>query len=153
MTQLTLRRLSHSVAMLLVCGDPPPFKTDNTSSQRPLITLLQPLSLKHLCMIFKPSRCYLQGQGVTVSPVAMRLKVTWSPVWCSVSKLKFMLVTILVYWCPSLMLKESGCCPKWPKLQKPSSISQSCHQHISSPSCVNNIDVAVLTSSPHEISR
>ena len=52
-------------------------------------------------------------------------------------------ISILVisfgYWCPALMFKDKGCW--WQKRPKPSPTSQSCHQHISSPSSVSNIDV------------
>ena len=49
------------------------------------------------------------------------------------------LVTSFGCWCPTLMLKYRGC---WWRKQKQSSTSQSCRQHISSPTSVTNIDVA-----------
>ena len=42
----------------------------------------------------------------------------------------------------TLMLKDGGCW--WQNRPKPSPTSQSCRQHISSPTSVTNIDVAVL---------
>ena len=49
------------------------------------------------------------------------------------------LVTSFGCWCPTSMLKDRGCW--WRKRPKPSPTSQSCHQHISSPTSVTNIDV------------
>jgi len=42
-------------------------------------------------------------------------------------------------WCPTLMLEDRGCWRR--KRLKPSPTSQSCHQHILSPTSVINIDV------------
>ena len=42
-------------------------------------------------------------------------------------------------WCPTLMLKDRWC--RWKQRPKPSPITQSCRQHISSPTSVTNIDV------------
>ena len=47
-------------------------------------------------------------------------------------------------WCPTLLLKDRECW--WQKRLKPSPTSQSCCQHISSPTSVTNIDVACLES-------
>ena len=53
------------------------------------------------------------------------------------------LVTSFGCWCPTLMFKDRGC---WRQKQpKPSPTSQSCHKHISSPTSVTKIDVAVPT--------
>ena len=52
------------------------------------------------------------------------------------------LVTSFGYWCPTLMLKDRVCW--WQKRPKPSPTSQSCHQHISSPTSVTKIDVTIL---------
>ena len=46
-------------------------------------------------------------------------------------------------WCPTLMFKDRECW--WQKLPKPSPTSQSCHQLISSPTSVPNIDVTFQT--------
>ena len=53
---------------------------------------------------------------------------------------KWMLVTIFGCWCPTLTLKDRGCW--WWNRLKPSPTSQSCRQHISSPTSVTNIDLA-----------
>ena len=50
------------------------------------------------------------------------------------------LVTSFGCWCQTQMLRDRGYW--WPKWPKPSSTSQNCHQHISSPKSVTNIDVA-----------
>ena len=47
------------------------------------------------------------------------------------------------WWCPTLILKDRGCW--WQKRPKPSPTSQSCNQHISSPTSVTNVDVADST--------
>ena len=55
------------------------------------------------------------------------------------------MVTSFECWCPTLMLRDRGC---WlPNSPKPSATSKNCHQHISSPTSITNIDVAeeVLT--------
>ena len=49
------------------------------------------------------------------------------------------LVTSFGCWCPTLMLKDRGCW--WHNQPKPLPTSQSCRQHISSPTSVANIDV------------
>ena len=51
------------------------------------------------------------------------------------------LVTSFGCWCPALMMKDRGCW--WQKRPKQSPTSKSCRQHISSPTSVTNIDVAV----------
>ena len=51
-----------------------------------------------------------------------------------------MLVTSFGGLCLTLVLKDRGCW--WQKRVKPSPISQTCLQHISSPTSVTNIDVA-----------
>ena len=48
------------------------------------------------------------------------------------------LVTCFECWCPTFIWKDSGCW--WPKWPKRSSTSTSCHQHISSPTSITNID-------------
>ena len=50
------------------------------------------------------------------------------------------LVTSFRCWCPTSMLKDRGC--RWQNRPKLSPTSQSCRQHISSPTSVTNIDVA-----------
>ena len=51
-----------------------------------------------------------------------------------------MSMTAVECWCPTSMLKDRG--RWWRKRLKPSPTSQSCHQHISSPKSVTNIDKA-----------
>ena len=52
-------------------------------------------------------------------------------------------MTSFVCWWPTPMFKDRGC---WCKTrQKLSSTSQSCRQHISSPTSVTNIDVAIIS--------
>ena len=61
------------------------------------------------------------------------------------------LVTSFGCWCPTIMLIDRGCW--WQNRPKPSPTSQSCRQHISSPTSVANIDVAGLCASLHNITR
>ena len=72
----------------------------------------------------------------------MMMLVTSSSWWIKVGDDFWTLVTESRCWCPTLPtsnVKNSGCC--WLKLAKPSPISYGCHQHISSPTSVTNIDV------------
>jgi len=95
--------------------------------------------------------------------VIMKLKWNWelSPTWLLVTLSWWQFldvgdrISILVAsfgdGCPSLMLKDWGCW--WQKRSKPSPTSQNCHQHISSPTSVINIDAAELLTSEVPIQK
>ena len=72
-------------------------------------------------------------------PVTVMLVTSWCW-WLTVNDNFRMLATELRSWYPTLMLRDRGCW--WPKWPKPSPTSKNCHQHISSPTSVTNIDVA-----------
>ena len=71
---------------------------------------------------------------IDVSDKSMLMTLSWWQ-FLDVSDRIRILVTIFGCRCPKLMLKDTE--------TKPSPTSQSCHQHILSPTSVTNIDVAV----------
>ena len=69
----------------------------------------------------------------------MLVTLSWWQFW-DVSDRISIFVTSFGCWCPTLMLKDRGCC--WQKRPKPSPTSHNCRQHISSPTSVTNINIA-----------
>ena len=80
-------------------------------------------------------RCFCRSKR-NVWQIHKVIKFLWRQ-WCRWLKVGgFKLMTICECWWPNF--DEWKSLNKWPK---PSSTSQSCHQHISCPTSVNNIDV------------
>ena len=75
-----------------------------------------------------------------VGDIVMLLTYSWWQ-FKSVGDRITILVTSFRHWCPTPMLWDKGCW--WLKWLKPAPTSSNCHQHISSPTSVTNIDVAV----------